>query len=60
MNNQPHIIQVNITEDKSNSSIPKQMTKGLDARKLVDLLLLLIGEKKPSYDGFYDRGSMIV
>ena len=44
MNNQPHIIQVNITEDKSNSSIPKQMTKGLDARKLVDLLLFLTGK----------------
>ena len=44
MNNQPHIIQVNITEDKSNSSIPEQMTKGLDARKLVDLLLFLTGK----------------
>ena len=43
MNNQPYIIQVNITEDKSNSSIP-QMTKGLDARKLVDLLLFLTGK----------------
>ena len=46
MNNQPHIIQVNITEDKSNSSIPEQMTKALDARKLVDLLLLLAGKEK--------------
>ena len=60
MNNQPHIIQVNITEDKSNSSIPEQMTKGLNARKLVDLLLFLTGKKKSSYDGFYDRESMIV